>query len=129
MSEALRRAQYKKLLLAQGALHRLELMQARQSIAELTGRGPSGMLRALSSKSVIGLLTTALPMLLGASRVARLLKRGLLVAGGAATLWSAISRWREQAAQELQESQESKESQGSDGSDKSGEPPGRGLGK
>ncbi len=111
MKEAARRAQYKKLLLAQGALHRIELMQARQSVTELTKLGPSGVLRSLGGKSLLGLLTTALPVLLGTARVARLLKRALLVAGGAATSWSAIRRWRERTAQASREARQSGDSE------------------
>ncbi len=111
MNEAARRAQYKKLLLAQGALHRIELMQARQAFTDMTTRGPAGVLRALGGKSLLGLLTTALPVLLGTARVARLLKRGLLIAGGAATLWSAISRWRERTAQASREARQSGDSE------------------
>ncbi len=93
------RADKKKLLLAQGALHRFECMHARRELtATLDGwlsRGPSGVLRLLASRGLMTGLTTVLPLVLGAGRVARLLKRGLLVAGGVAAAWSAISRWRD----------------------------------
>ncbi len=99
MNDRMTREQQKKLLLAQGALHRFECMQARRAIADELGSiahaGPVGMLRAVSGRSVMSLLLTALPLVLGAGRVARLLKRGMLVAGGVAATWSAFSRWRE----------------------------------
>ena len=104
MNDRMMREQRKKLLLAQGALHRFECMQARRAIADELGSlahtGPTGMLRAVSGRSVTSLLLTALPLVLGAGRVARLLKRGMLVAGGVAAAWSAISRWREQSVQD-----------------------------
>ena len=104
MNDRMTREQKKKLLLAEGALHRFECVQARRAIAAELGniahRGPTGVLRAVSGRSVLSLIVTALPLLLGAGRMARLLKRGMLVAGGLAAAWSAISRWREQAAQE-----------------------------
>ena len=88
MRSSMTREQKKKLLLAEGALYRFECMQARRALAgELEGiahAGPSGVLRAVSGRSVTSLLLTALPLVLGAGRVARLLKRGMLVAGGVA---------------------------------------------
>ncbi len=102
MNDRMTREQKKKLLLAEGALHRFECVQARRAIAAELGNiahgGPAGVLRAVSGRSVLSLIVTALPLVLGAGRVARLLKRGMLVAGGLAAAWSAISRWREQSA-------------------------------
>ncbi len=104
MTSPMTRAQKKKLLLAEGTLHRFESMQARRAIADELGSiarsGPTGMLRAVSGRSWLSLAATALPLVLGAGRAARLLKRGMLVAGGMAAAWSAINRWREQGAQE-----------------------------
>lgn len=104
MNSPMTREQKRKLLLAEGTLHRFECVQARRGIADELGSiaqsGPAGMLRAVSGKSWLRLAATALPLLLGTGSAARLLKRGMLMAGGVATVWSAISRWREQAAQE-----------------------------
>ncbi len=104
MSSRMTREQEKKLLLAEGALHRFECVQARRAIADELGSlahiGPTSVLRAVSGRSWLSLAATALPLVLGAGRVARLLKRGMLVAGGIAAAWSAISRWREQDAQD-----------------------------
>lgn len=101
---SLSRADRKKLLLAQGALYRYECMQARVAIGEtldgVTRGGMAGALRSLGGRGLVSTLTTLLPLVLGAGRVARLLKRGMLVGGGVAAAWSAISRWREQAAQD-----------------------------
>jgi hypothetical protein len=101
MKHGMTREQKKKLLLAEGALYRFECMQARRAIVDELGNiahsGPTGMLRAVSGRSLLSLAATAVPLLLGAGRVARLLKRGMLVAGGIVAAWSAISRWREQS--------------------------------
>lgn len=95
------REQRKKLLLAEGALHRFECMQARRAISDelshIAGSGPAGLVRAVSGRTLLSLAATILPAVLGASRVARLLKRGMLVAGGVAAAWSAIKRWRDDA--------------------------------
>lgn len=103
MSSPMTREQKKKLLLAEGTLYRFESVQARRAIADELGSiahsGPVGMLRSVSGRSWLSLAATALPLVLGAGRAARLLKRGMLMAGGVAAAWSAISRWREQAAQ------------------------------
>ena len=104
MSDRLIREQKKKLLLAEGALHRFECLQAQRAIAdELAGlahSGPAGVVRAVGGKGLLSMVATALPLILGAGRVARLLKRGMLIAGGVAAAWSAISTWREQAMQQ-----------------------------
>ena len=104
MNHGMTREQKKKLLLAEGSLLRFDCVQARRAIADEVGSiahaGPAGMLRAVSGRSVLSLLMTALPLVLGAGRVARLLKRGMLVAGGVAAAWSAFSRWRESSADE-----------------------------
>lgn len=104
MNSPMTREQKKKLLLAEGTLYRFESVQARQAIANELGSiahsGPAGILRAVSGRGWLSLAATALPLVLGAGRAARLLKRGMLMAGGVAAAWSAISRWREQAAQE-----------------------------
>ncbi len=104
MNPRMTREQRKKLLLAEGTLQRFECVQARRAIGEelgnLTHGGPAGMLRAFGGRGLLSLAATALPLVLGAGRVARLIKRGMLVAGGVAAAWSAISKWREQSAQE-----------------------------
>ncbi len=92
------REQRKKLLLAEGALHRFECVQARRAISDelrsIAGSGPAGIVRAVSGRGLLSIAATALPLVLGAGRVARLLKRGMLVAGGIAAAWSAINGWR-----------------------------------
>ncbi len=104
MNPRMTREQRRKLLLAEGTLQRFECVQARRAIGEelgnITHGGPAGMLRAVSGRGLLSLVATALPLVLGAGRVARLIKRGMLVAGGVAAAWSAISKWREQSAQE-----------------------------
>ena len=104
MNDRMIREQKKKLLLAEGALHRFECVQAQRAIADelagITHGGPAGVLRAVGGKGLLSLAATALPLVLGAGRVARLLKRGMLIAGGVAAAWSAISTWREQSMQQ-----------------------------
>ncbi len=84
MNHGMTREQQKKLLLAEGALLRFECVQARRAIEDEVGSiahaGPAGMLRAVSGRSVLSLLMAALPLVLGAGRVARLLKRGRQIA-------------------------------------------------
>lgn len=104
MKHGMTREQKKKLLLAEGALYRFDCRHARRAIMDelgsITHSAPAGMLRAVSGRGLLSLAATALPLLLGAGRVARWLKRGALVAGGVAAAWSAISRWREQVAED-----------------------------
>lgn len=104
MNSRMTREQKKKLLLAEGALHRFECVQARRALADELGSmargGPANVLRAVSGRTLLSVAATALPLVLGAGRVARLLKRAMLVAGGVAAAWSAISRWREQTAEQ-----------------------------
>ena len=104
MTSPMTREQKRKLLLAEGTLHRFECVQARRAISEELGNiahsGPAGLLRAVSGRGLLSLAAAALPLVLGAGRAARLLKRGMLVAGGVAAAWSAISRWREQSVQD-----------------------------
>ncbi|MEO0317042.1 MAG: hypothetical protein RL404_719 [Pseudomonadota bacterium] len=104
MRSGMTREQQKKLLLAEGALQRFECVQARRAMANELGSlalgGPTGVLRAVSGRGWLSLAATALPLVLGAGRVARMLKRGMLVVGGIAAALSAISRWREQSVKD-----------------------------
>ncbi len=104
MNPRMTREQRKKLLLAEGTLQRFECVQARRAIGDELGHiaqgGPAGVLRAVGGRGLLSLAATALPLVLGAGRVSRLIKRGMLVAGGVAAAWSAISKWRGQSAQE-----------------------------
>ena len=104
MNSPMTREQKRKLLLAEGTLQRFECVQARRAIGEELGNiahsGPAGLLRAVSGRGLLSLAATALPLVLGAGRLARLLRRGMLVAGGVAAAWSAISKWREPSGQE-----------------------------
>ena len=97
------RAEKKKRLLVEGAIHRLDCLQAQQAMRR-SGLG-SGLSQALPELLRQGLmqqlpsvLLSALPLLLGRYRWLRWLRRGLLVAGGATAVITAIKRWRAEPA-------------------------------
>ena len=68
MNDRMTREQKKKLLLAEGALHRFECVQARHAIAAELGNiahgGPTGVLRAVSGRTLLSVAATALPLVL-----------------------------------------------------------------
>jgi hypothetical protein len=91
------RAARKKLLLLEGALHRLELMQARESLVSsvagsAVGRGLPGVLSFLLRHKAGTLLASALPLLMGGSRLSRIARRGALLVGAGAALLGLFSR-------------------------------------
>ena len=97
------RAEKKKRLLVEGALHRLDCLQAQQRLGHSGwGQSLSNGLPELLSQSLKqqlpGVLLSTLPLLLGRYRLLRWLRRGLLVAGGAAAVITAIKRWRAEPA-------------------------------
>lgn len=89
----------KKLLLLEGTLHRLEFMQARSSLLgaaanSVIGRGLPGMLSFLLRHKAGALLASALPLLMGGSRLSRIVRRGALLLGAGAALLRLFSRDR-----------------------------------
>ncbi len=101
------RAARKKLLLLEGTLYRLEILQARASLYSVTAgsvivqRLP-GLLAFLSQHKLGAMLTTALPLLVRARKLSRLVRRAtLLVSAGAALagLLRGLSRGRAAEAQ------------------------------
>lgn len=89
----------KKLLLLEGTLHRLEFMQARSSLLgaaanSAIGRGLPGMLSFLLRHKAGALLASALPLLMGGSRLSRIVRRGALLLGAGAALLRLFSRDR-----------------------------------
>jgi len=88
----------KKLLLLQGTLYRLEILEAkavlRNGVANsVVGRRLPGLLSFLFQHKASALLTSVLPLLLGAGRVSRIVRRGALVAGAGAALMGLLKRW------------------------------------
>ncbi len=83
----------KKLLLLEGQLQRLELMQARQSLrgalqARALAEGLPALLLAAIRQRGLAWLPTVLPWLLGAGKTRQRLRRGLLLmAAAAAAAW------------------------------------------
>lgn len=101
------RAARKKLLLLEGTLHRLEILQARASLRSVTtgsvvGQRLPALLAFLSEHKLGAMLTTALPLLVGARKLSRLVRRAtLLVSAGAALagVLRGLSRGRAAKAQ------------------------------
>ncbi len=88
----------KKLLLLQGTLYRLEILEAKAVLRNgmansVVGRRLPGLLSFLFQHKGSALLTSALPLLLGAGRVSRIVRRGALVAGAGAALMGLLKRW------------------------------------
>jgi hypothetical protein len=86
-----------KLLLLQGALYRLEIIQARSTLKDAAKpRALVGqvfeLLKFLLAHKRISLIATAVPWVFGRSRVSRLLRRGLLTLGSAGLAWLFLRR-------------------------------------
>lgn len=102
MKSATPRAVRKKLLLLEGALHRLELQQATASLHSAAFGGTAGklgrrlpaLLSFLSRHQAGTLLMSALPWLLGGSRLSRIARRATLLVGTGAALFGMLERWR-----------------------------------
>ncbi len=91
------RAARKKLLLLEGALHRIELMQARQSLRgaaadSVISRGLPGMLAFLLRHKAGAVLASVLPLLVGGSRLSRIVRRATLLLGAGAAVLNLFSR-------------------------------------
>ncbi len=92
------RAARKKLLLLEGTLHRLEFLQARESllgpagVRSALGRGLPGVLAFLLRHRAGALLAGALPLLVGGSRLSRIVRRGAWLFGAGAALFGMLSR-------------------------------------
>lgn len=89
----------RKILLLQGTLHRIEIMQARQNFQQAASRNVlteqvPGLLKSLLANNRASLLTTVLPLLFGRGRWRRFARRALLAGGGIATAWAVLRRLR-----------------------------------
>ncbi len=92
------RAARKKLLLLEGTLHRLEILEAKQALRSgvansYIGRHLPGALAILLQNKGSALLTTVLPLLLGGSRLSRIARRATLALGAGAALLGLLNRW------------------------------------
>ena len=91
MSRAEREARC-KLLMLQGALYRLEIIQARVALKEAAkpkavGGQLFGLLKFVLAHKRMSLVATVVPWLFGHARASRLLKPALLALAAAAAAW------------------------------------------
>lgn len=89
----------KKLLLLEGTLHRLEILEAknelRRSVAHsFIGQRLPGVLNFLLQHKAGAMLTSVLPLLLGGARLSRLMRRTTLALGAGSALLSVLNRWK-----------------------------------
>ncbi len=92
------RAARKKLLLLEGTLHRLDILEAREALRSgvansFVGQRLPGVLGFLFQHKAGTLLTSVLPLLLGRGRVSRIVRRGTLLFGAGAALLGLLERW------------------------------------
>ncbi len=97
MKPASPRAVRKKLLLLQGTLHRLEILEAKAALQtgvtnSIVGQRLPGVISFLVQHKASALLTSLLPLVLGAGRVARIVRRGSLAVGIGAALLGLFKR-------------------------------------
>ncbi len=88
----------KKLLLLEGQLHRLELLQARQACGSalqggVAGTRLPGLLSTLLRQRAGSLLVSALPLLLRFGKAGRAGRRMLLLLGGGAAALGLLKGW------------------------------------
>lgn len=97
------RTQQKKILLLEGALHRLALVESVANLkAGVRANSVFGLIepatkRRLLLDTVLPVLLSVLPMLAGSARLPRLLRRMLVAAGVGATVVAMLRRQRGQA--------------------------------
>lgn len=92
------RAARKKLLLLEGTLHRLEVLEAKEALRASTaksfvGQRLPGIIAFLIQHKAGALLTSVLPLLLGAGRLSRVARRGTLLLGAGAAVMGFFNRW------------------------------------
>lgn len=95
--DPLLRAQRKKILLLEGALHRLELVEAKAAIKNglQTNQMASLIKPMLTLERLLPLAGSLLPLVIGNGRVPVWLRRALAVAGVGAV----VMRWRQDLRQ------------------------------
>lgn len=112
MKPASPRAVRKKLLLLQGTLHRLEILDAKAALRSgvtnsFVGQRLPGVISFLLQHKASALLTSLLPLVFGAGSVSRFVRRGSLAVGiGAALLGLFKRRKRSDTAMDADESTE-----------------------
>lgn len=86
------REQRKKVLLLEGALHRLELVEARARVkADLQGKAIAGLVKPmLRVDKFLPLAASLLPLVLGKGKASGWLRRVLLIAGAATTVYRVL---------------------------------------
>jgi hypothetical protein len=91
---AMLREQRKKILLLEGALHRLELVEAKAAIqSSLQTNHMAGLLKpALKMDKLLPLAASLLPLVIGKGRVSVWMRRALAVAGTGAVV---LRMWRD----------------------------------
>ncbi len=97
MKPASPRAVRKKLLLLQGTLHRLEILDAKTALRSgvtnsFVGQRLPGVISFLLQHKASALLTSLLPLVFGAGSVSRLVRRGSLAVGIGAALLGLFKR-------------------------------------
>ncbi len=89
----------KKMLIVEGMVHRLELVQATQQLKQdvrpsrLVSRLPA-LVALLAQSKALPLMSTVLMWVAGKGVVSRWLRRGLVVAGVTSAVAVAVRRWK-----------------------------------
>jgi hypothetical protein len=93
------RAQRKKILLLEGALHRLELVEAKAAIKGSLQTSPMAALikPALTLERLLPLAGSLLPLVVGSGRVSVWLRRAVAAAGAAAVVMRLLQNLRQPA--------------------------------
>jgi hypothetical protein len=93
------REQRKKVLLLEGALHRLELVEARARVkADLQGKAIAGLIKPmLTVEKFLPLATSLLPLFLGKGKASGWLRCVLLIAGAGTTAYRVLRNRRQVA--------------------------------
>lgn len=96
------REQRKKILLLEGALHRLELVEAKAAIKSSLQTSPmAGLIKpVLILERLVPLAASLLPLAMGKGRVSVWLRRALAVAGAAAVVMRLLQNLRQPAAED-----------------------------
>lgn len=98
------RTQRKKILLLEGALHRLELVEAKAAIKRGLQSSPVTALikPALTIEKLLPLAGTLLPLVIGKGNVSVWLRRALVAAGAGAVVMRLLKNLRQAADQDEQ---------------------------
>lgn len=89
----------KKLLIVQGMVHRLEIahgldqLKSQTRPAAFLSKLPS-VIKLIMASNAVPLLSTVVPLVLGKNKVARLVRRVVLIVGGGAALTAIMQRWK-----------------------------------